>query len=1244
MPLKVDDEGDTAKTGDETCTKSTYARNTADYLVQFSSRVETYAVGCSTTPKLPDDTISDFTTGYDNQAVGTAPTKGESTTSYRVSGYTGGLPDYQKVSTATYDALGRPKTTTDALNRSTTTDYTPNDTSYGPLTKTVVTDPKGYTSTTEVDPAWGQATKITDANGKITEWQFDSLGRVTSIWKPNRSRALADAASLVYAYSLTKNQAPWVRTDTLKADGKTYNTSYEIYDAQLRGRQMQAPVPGGGRTISETLYDDRGLAYLANEQVYDNNAPTGVLANTLPGSVPASTETVYDGAGRPTDSIFRVNGQERWRTKTNDQGDQVAVTAAQGGSGTLTIKDARGRVSERREYSGPNPTGTDYTSTKYTYTAGGLVDTVTGPDGAVWRHKYDLLGRDIEATDPDKGTVSLTYDDADQVLTAALKLKDGTFKTLINEYDTLGRKTGTWDGVKDNAHQLTKFTYDSLAKGQLTASIRYVGGTTGKIYASQVTGYDNLYRPTGIKTVLAATDPLVQAGLPQTFTTTTAYNLDDTVNNTILPAAGGLPVETVSYTYNELGMVNTVGGNTDYVRSIGYTQYGEPLQTTLGTSTTAKQFQVVNRYEDGTRRLLNTHTLDQTNTGYTSDVDYAYDDSGNVKSIAEKAGTADSQCFAYDGHRRLTEAWTPASNDCSATRSANALGGPAPYWNSWTYTVGGMRDTQTVHTASGDTKTTYNYAPVNANGGGQPHTLTSTVTGSKTTTYQYDEQGNTAQRPGASGTQTLAWNTEADLATLTEGGKTTSYLYDASGQLLIRQGPSETVLYLPGQEVHYDPVAKKFTAQRYYSAGDGTALRTNTGLYWIKEDHHGTATMVVDAATQQVTRRYMKPFGDARGSTLASWPDDKGFLGKTADATTGLTHVDAREYDPAIGRFLSVDPVFAADDHESLNGYAYANNTPVTASDPTGLKPVTECDRGCSDGHGGTAFDKMSPDGHGGWKYVPTTTIYVTQVTIQGVNGTLTTTVTNHDGVYTGVKVVFKKGPKPRKEVISHVYGMGMNKDYSLEGGDDWIDRGKRSTIQKVVIGVAAVVGLAVAVAPIASVAVPACLAAIIACAEEASSAAAGGAGVNQSSNLIGAISKGGRQQLNLMYKGDAFGELAHKTLEKKGYYDVIVHGTPRDFGHAEASWGLGQNFSHRVLAKFIRSDPNWNGGPIRLMSCSTGACNGTAAQNLANSLGVKVLAPTHTVHIWSNGRTRVSETERGPLGSWEEFEPGVRK
>ncbi|MFF8639007.1 RHS repeat domain-containing protein [Streptomyces pilosus] len=1103
MPITVEDSGDTTKPGDESCVRTSYARNTSAWLVNLVSRTETYSVPCATIPSVPGDVVSDITTAYDGQAVGGTPTKGEITASYRVASYDAAdkTPVYQEVSSATYDKLGRPLTATNALDQTAKTTYVPDDTGYGPLTSKTSTDPKQHTSITEVDPAWGTATKNTDANGNITEWAFDALGRLRSVWKPDRSRALGDAASIVYAYSVNNNKETWVRTDALKADGKTYNSAYEIFDGLLRSRQKQVPAPGGGRVISETLYDDRGLAQITNEQVHDNNTPSGTLANTFPGSVPASTETVFDAAGRATESIFRVYGQEKWHTKTDDQGDRTAVTAAEGGTGTLTIVDARGRLTERREYSGPVPTGSDYTRTLYEYTPGGQITKMTGPDGAVWTYGYDLRGRKITSTDPDKGTVTTTYNDLDQPLTVATTLA-GESRTLITEYDVLGRKIGTWDGVKDHAHQLTKFTYDSIAKGQPTAAIRYVGGTTGKIYSQSVTGYDALGRPKGTKTVIAASDPLVTAGAPQTFTTSTAYNIDGTIQSTTMPAVAGLPAETVTNSYNDLGMLTGTDGMTDYIQNIGYSPYGETEETRLGTSTSAKQLQILNRYEDGTRRLTNTHTVDQTNAGYTSDIDYVYDATGNVKSITDKAGGRDTQCFAYDGYRRLTEAWTPASNDCATTRSANALGGPAPYWSSWTYRRGGLRNTQTEHKATGDTRTTYDYPTVNGSGTGQPHTLTSvTVGGGTAKTLTYDEQGNTTKRYGIAGTaQSLTWDIEGELTRLTEGTKSTDYLYDANGELLIRRGSQKTVLQLAGQELHYEAATGKFTAQRYYPGGDATVVRTEIGLSWMVDDHHGTASMTVDATTQAVTRRYTKPFGEARGTAPTAWPDDKGFLGKPADADTGLTHIGAREYDPTTGRFLSVDPILAPEDHESLNGYAYANNTPVTKSDPTGLRPITDCERGCSDGKGGTYRDYMTMGPNGTWVYHSTQT-YTQKFQYQKAgggtgSGTMTVTIRTDAG-HKSAQVVFKKGPDPKpKKDDGHCnacWAMGTNPAYD-PNANDLPDTGKLATWQKVVLGALVVVGLAVAAAPVAIVVGEGCLAAAPVCAAEIAEVATGGA------------------------------------------------------------------------------------------------------------------------------------------------------
>src|SRR5206468_3659828 len=115
-----------------------------------------------------------------------------------------------------------------------------------------------------------------------------------------------------------------------------------------------------------------------------------------------------------------------------------------------------------------------------------------------------------------------------------------------------------------------------------------------------------------------------------------------------------------------------------------------------------------------------------------ADTSYTYDPSGAITKIADVApDAADTQCFRRDYLQRLTEAWTPTSDDCAAAPAANALGGPAPYWQSLTYDLGGNRQTRTDHRVTGDATTRYTYGTT------QPHTLVAT-SGAATGTYTYD--------------------------------------------------------------------------------------------------------------------------------------------------------------------------------------------------------------------------------------------------------------------------------------------------------------------------------------------------------------------------------------------------------------------------------------------------------------------------------------------------------------------------
>jgi RHS repeat-associated protein len=91
----------------------------------------------------------------------------------------------------------------------------------------------------------------------------------------------------------------------------------------------------------------------------------------------------------------------------------------------------------------------------------------------------------------------------------------------------------------------------------------------------------------------------------------------------------------------------------------------------------------------------------------------------------------------------------------------------------------------------------------------------------------------------------------------------------------------------------------------------------------------------------------------------AFWPDTRGFLGGTQD-TTGLTHLGAREFDPATGMFVSFDPMIDPNSPNALGGYSYAENNPVTKADPSGEMLPPE-DRALMGGGGsGTGYKPLT--------------------------------------------------------------------------------------------------------------------------------------------------------------------------------------------------------------------------------------------------------------------------------------------
>ncbi|MEU9126450.1 RHS repeat-associated core domain-containing protein, partial [Streptomyces sp. NPDC048506] len=970
---EVSDRGDDATTDDDRCTRTTYATNTDKNILNLPARVETVATECGSSPDRSKDVISDVRTAYDSTGYGTAPAKGDATAVAKLKKHDGTTATYLESGT-TYDSYGRPLKVTDLTanvtvigdsaptrtarsdGRTTATVYTP---ATGFPTKTVVTTPPAdakdsttaQTDTTEFDPLRGQRVATVDTNGKRTTLKYDALGRSVKVWLPDRG----SVPTYQFAYLVEEGQPAAVATYTLNPSAQSQTVSYTLYDGYLRARQTQVPGPDGGRLISDTFYDERGLVAKTFAPYYALKKPERELfkpADAL--SVESQTWKTYDGLGRESESRDVAGNGEGGKvlatTTTLHGGDRTTVIPPQGGTATTTVTDARGqttRLLQHRTRAADAPAET----TRYAYTPAGLLSAVTDPAGNSWSYSYDQLGNQIQSKDPDKGTTTSTFDDRGQQVSTT----DARDVTVATVYDGLGRKTELHDKDRDGPLRAT-WVYDTVAgaKGQLAESTRYLDG---KPYTNKITQYDTLYRPQRTATVI----PDSEGKLAGTYQASTSYYGNGLPKARGFSAMGNIVGKGWNYSYTDDTMRLTTVYGTDIRSDATYTLTGQPLRYKI-VGSGGKFTQVTNSYEFGTQRLSNSRVDRQDIAGVDQSATYGYDPAGNVTSLSDvsRIGT-DTQCFTYDHLRRLTEAWTQAEKTCAPAPAGNMIAGPAPYWHSYAYDAAGNRTKLAQHDPGGDaakdTKSSYSYPKP---GTPQPHALisvdTTEPTGTSKNTYGYDNTGNTTSRLLHGDEQTLHWDAEGHLSNVTEpagdnGTKTTSYAYDADGNRLITRATDRTILHLGDHtELTLDKGADKPKATRYIPLGSGNqAVLTDDGTYTVTlADRLGTGQLAIKTTDLSLTQRRSLPFGGPRGTQPANWPGTKGYVGGTDDTTdTGLTHLGAREYDPATGRFLSVDPLMNLADAESFNGYTYAGSNPVTDSDPSGL-----CRRDiCGDGY-----------------------------------------------------------------------------------------------------------------------------------------------------------------------------------------------------------------------------------------------------------------------------------------------------
>jgi len=256
-----------------------------------------------------------------------------------------------------------------------------------------------------------------------------------------------------------------------------------------------------------------------------------------------------------------------------------------------------------------------------------------------------------------------------------------------------------------------------------------------------------------------------------------------------------------------------------------------------------------------------------------------YDDVGRLISV--NCGSVWAQTFSYDPFGNVTKSgsitWNPGYN----SNNHYILAGTS-------YDADGDLLKDTFHTYTWDAT-------------GHPVTIDSTSCGSNGTCMTYDAFGRMVEK---------SFN-----STFSE------ILYSPLGKSAVMSGQTLTNTYLP-------------------LPGGGTAfLSPNSHTYWHKDwlgsVRFASAIINRNSSIDRAFAPFGEVYSDLGGSTEIS------FTGDTQDTISKLYDTANRELHPTQGRWLSPDPAgFAAASFanpQSWNRYAYVQNSPLNAIDPTGL-------------------------------------------------------------------------------------------------------------------------------------------------------------------------------------------------------------------------------------------------------------------------------------------------------------------
>jgi RHS repeat-associated protein len=181
-----------------------------------------------------------------------------------------------------------------------------------------------------------------------------------------------------------------------------------------------------------------------------------------------------------------------------------------------------------------------------------------------------------------------------------------------------------------------------------------------------------------------------------------------------------------------------------------------------------------------------------------------------------------------------------------------------------------------------------------------------------------------------------------------------AFTYDSAHQRIkqvIGGGSPSTTYYLNAMGAQSEKFLAGSTTTWHdyiYAAGQLVAEHFNTGgtisVLYAVDDHLRSTSSVTNASASVTERDSYDAWGRRRNANGTDDPTcsltsavGRGYTGHEMMDAVCLVNANARIYDPTIGRFMSADSIVSDPFYgQSFNRYAYVNNNPLNANDPSG--------------------------------------------------------------------------------------------------------------------------------------------------------------------------------------------------------------------------------------------------------------------------------------------------------------------